>query len=214
MDAKFVDVRPPRLGRDVQKSLRDFCRTRWVRPHTLLRKNKKPQDGAFYFYMAERVGFEPTDGTLEIKMLPENWELLVPSGPLASPFVPVDSASSSVISQIKFNHEKSRQSLGQWAVTHNLSQTFGYFLRLLSAVEHAKHDARHVSPSTLSAAPCPHHDAPVSRNASWCQGGDSSRASSRLYDSHSSSMARSFSSRDIFRGFMRIPTLSRPSTAV
>jgi hypothetical protein len=73
--------------------------------------------------------------------------------------VPVDSASSSVVSQIKFNHEKSRQSLGQWAVTHNLSQTFGCFLRLLSAVEHAKHDARHVSPSTLSAAPCPHHDA-------------------------------------------------------
>jgi hypothetical protein len=54
MDAKFVDVRPPRLGRDVQKSLRDFCRTRWVRPRTLLRKNKKPQDGAFYFYRWRR----------------------------------------------------------------------------------------------------------------------------------------------------------------
>ena len=27
-------------------------------------------------------------------------------------------------------------------VAHNLSQTFGRFLRLLSAVEHAKHDAR------------------------------------------------------------------------
>ena len=46
--------------------------------------------------VAERVGFEPTDGTLEIKMLLENWERLVPSEPLASPFVPVDSASSRV----------------------------------------------------------------------------------------------------------------------
>ena len=46
--------------------------------------------------VAERVGFEPTDGTLEIKMLLENCGLLVPSAPLASPFVPVDSASSRV----------------------------------------------------------------------------------------------------------------------
>jgi len=43
--------------------------------------------------LAERVGFEPTDGTLEIKMLLENFGLVVPSKPLASPFVPVDSAS-------------------------------------------------------------------------------------------------------------------------
>jgi hypothetical protein len=49
--------------------------------------------------VAERVGFEPTDGTLEIKILLENCGLLVPSKPLASPFVPVDSASSSVVSQ-------------------------------------------------------------------------------------------------------------------
>jgi len=47
---------PPQLRCDVQKSLRDFCRTQWVRPHTLLRKNKKPpKDGGFYFYVAERV---------------------------------------------------------------------------------------------------------------------------------------------------------------
>ena len=39
---------------------------------------------------------EPADGTLEIKMLLEDWELLVPSKPLASPFVPVDSASSRI----------------------------------------------------------------------------------------------------------------------
>ena len=50
--------------------------------------------------MAERVGFEPTDGTLEIKMLLENCGLVVPSIPLASPFVPVDSASSSVVREI------------------------------------------------------------------------------------------------------------------
>jgi hypothetical protein len=37
---------------------------------------------------------EPTDGTLEFKKLLENWELLVPSEPLASPFVPVDSVAS------------------------------------------------------------------------------------------------------------------------
>ena len=46
--------------------------------------------------MAERVGFEPTETTLEIKKLMENWGLLVPSEPLASPFVPVDSASRRV----------------------------------------------------------------------------------------------------------------------
>ena len=32
--------------------------------------------------------------------------------------------------------------MGGGAVTHNLSQTFGRFLRLLPAVEYAKHDAR------------------------------------------------------------------------
>jgi hypothetical protein len=37
-----------------------------------------------------------TDGTLEIKMLLEKCGLLVPSEPLTSPFVPVDSASSQV----------------------------------------------------------------------------------------------------------------------
>ena len=58
--------------------------------------------------MAERVGFEPTDGTLEIKKLLENCRLLVPSKPLASPFVPVDSASSYVVSQIKFYHDESK----------------------------------------------------------------------------------------------------------
>src|SRR6202035_679807 len=45
---------PPRLRRDVQKSLRDFCRTRWVRPHILHRPIKKAcKTGAFY--VAERV---------------------------------------------------------------------------------------------------------------------------------------------------------------
>jgi len=48
------------------------------------------------------VGFELTERTLEIKMLLENWGPLVPSEPLASRFVPVDSASSSVVSQITF----------------------------------------------------------------------------------------------------------------
>jgi hypothetical protein len=50
--------------------------------------------------VAERVGFEPTDGTLEIKMLLENCGIVVPSIPLASPFVPVDCASSSVVREI------------------------------------------------------------------------------------------------------------------
>ena len=93
------------------------------------------------FILAERVGFEPTDGTLEIKKLLENCRLLVPSKPLASPFVPVDSASSSVVSQLKFCHEEGDR-LCSGTVTHNLSQTFGRFLRLLPAVEHAKHGAR------------------------------------------------------------------------
>jgi hypothetical protein len=48
------------------------------------------------------------DRTVEIKMFLENCGLLVPSNPLASPFVPVDSASSSVVSQIKFYQEESR----------------------------------------------------------------------------------------------------------
>jgi hypothetical protein len=41
-------------------------------------------------------GIRTTDETLEIKMLLENCGLLVPSRPLASSFVPVDSASSRV----------------------------------------------------------------------------------------------------------------------
>jgi hypothetical protein len=74
------------------------------------------------------VGFEPTDGTLEIKMLLENCGLVVPSKPLASPFVPVGSASSSVVSQFKFYREESNTSLCSGTVTHKLCQTFGRFL--------------------------------------------------------------------------------------
>jgi integrase len=53
----------------------------------------------------------------------------------------------------------------------------------------------------------------VSRSASLCHVGDSSLVSSRLNDSQSSSIARSCSSKDMFCGFIRIPTLFRPSTA-
>jgi hypothetical protein len=67
-----------------------------IRTPSLRSAVEKPKgaQGPFCFsYVAERVGFEPTDGTVEINILLENRGLLVPSKPLASPFVPVDSAS-------------------------------------------------------------------------------------------------------------------------
>ena len=51
---------PDRRGRarGVQKSLRDFCRTRWVRPHTLLRRNKKGSAEDPFLFQQWRRGWD------------------------------------------------------------------------------------------------------------------------------------------------------------
>ena len=41
---------PPRRGRGVQKSLRDFCRTRLVRPHILTANKKGPERQALFYW--------------------------------------------------------------------------------------------------------------------------------------------------------------------
>jgi hypothetical protein len=97
--------------------------------------------------VAERVGFEPTDGTPAIKNLLENSGLLVPSNPLASPFVPVDSASSSVVSQIKFYQEESK------ATACAVAQSCTIYFRALvvfsgSCLQSSTRNTMHVSPST------------------------------------------------------------------
>jgi len=62
-------------------------------------------------------------------MLLENFGLVVPSKPLASPFVPVDSASSSVVSQFKFYREKAIHPCAVAQSQHKLCQTFGRFIK-------------------------------------------------------------------------------------
>ncbi len=93
-----------------------------VIPASWLSRSIDPDRAELMSRMAERVGFEPTQTQIEISKLLKNLRLV---RPLETPSLPAFGSR-----------------FGSRAVRAPSPQPFHRFLRLLSAVEHAKHDAR------------------------------------------------------------------------